>query len=63
MEQISDRPLKDNLADFLYLKKKYPDHPIISSIMGFSNDEWAYLAKAARNTARTCWNSTFPAPT
>ena len=25
VEQISDRPLKDNLVDFLYLKKKYPD--------------------------------------
>ena len=40
VEQISDRPLKDNLADFLYLKKKYPDRPIIASIMGFSNEEW-----------------------
>ncbi|MEK6194479.1 MAG: NAD-dependent dihydropyrimidine dehydrogenase subunit PreA, partial [Deltaproteobacteria bacterium] len=31
VEQISDRPLKDNLADFLYLKKQYPEHVLISS--------------------------------
>ena len=26
VEQISDRPLKDNLIDMLYLKKKHPQH-------------------------------------
>ncbi len=49
VEMISDRPLKDNLADFLYLKKRYPDHPIIASIMGFFTDEWVYLAKVAED--------------
>ena len=49
VEMISDRPLKDNLTDFLYLKKNYPSHPIIASIMGFFTDEWAYLAKAAED--------------
>jgi len=47
VEQITDRTLKDNLLDILYLKKHYPDHVVISSIMGFSDDEWVYLAKAS----------------
>ena len=62
VEQISDRPLKDNLADFLYLKKKYPDRPIIASIMGFSNDEWAYLAKAAEDNGADMLELNFSCP-
>ena len=62
VEQISDRPLKDNLADFLYLKKKYPDRPIIASIMGFSNNEWAYLAKAAADHGADMLELNFSCP-
>jgi len=50
VEQTSDRPLKDNLLDIKYLKKHWPKHPVITSIMGFSEDEWV----------RICWNLTFP---
>jgi dihydropyrimidine dehydrogenase (NAD+) subunit PreA len=62
VEQISDRPLKDNLADFRFLKKKYPDHPIISSIMGFSNDEWAHLAKASEDNGADILELNFSCP-
>ncbi|HET6452601.1 MAG TPA: NAD-dependent dihydropyrimidine dehydrogenase subunit PreA [Spirochaetia bacterium] len=62
VEQISDRPLKDNLADFLYLKKKHPDRPIIASIMGFSNNEWAYLAKAAEDNGADMLELNFSCP-
>ncbi len=62
VEQISDRPLKDNLADFLYLKKKYPDRPIVSSIMGFSNDEWALLAKASEDNGADMLELNFSCP-
>ena len=62
VEQISDRPLKDNLADFRYLKKKYPDRPIIASIMGFSNDEWAFLAKAAADNGADMLELNFSCP-
>ena len=62
VEQISDRPLKDNLADFLSLKKKYPDRPIIASIMGFSNNEWAYLAKAAEDNGADMLELNFSCP-
>lgn len=62
VEMISDRSLEDNLADFLYLKKKYPDHVLISSIMGFSNDEWAYLAKASEDNGADMLELNFSCP-
>jgi dihydropyrimidine dehydrogenase (NAD+) subunit PreA len=62
VEQISDRPLKDNLVDFLYLKKKYPEHILISSIMGFSNEEWAYLAKASEDNGADMLELNFSCP-
>lgn len=62
VEQISDRPLKDNLIDFLFLKKKYPDHVLISSIMGFSNDEWEYLAKASEDNGADMLELNFSCP-
>jgi dihydropyrimidine dehydrogenase (NAD+) subunit PreA len=62
VEQISDRPLKDNLADFLYLKKHYPAHMLISSIMGFSNEEWAYLAKASEDNGADMLELNFSCP-
>ena len=46
VEMISDRSLKDNIADIKYLKKHWPDRRVIASIMGFSKQEWADLAKA-----------------
>ncbi len=46
VEQTSDRGLKANLLDIMYLKKHWPDHLVMVSIMGFSNQEWADLSKA-----------------
>ena len=62
VEQISDRPLKDNLLDFLYLKKKYPKHPIVASIMGFSMDDWEYLAKASEDNGADMLELNFSCP-
>ncbi len=62
VEQISDRPLKDNLIDFLYLKKHYPEHILISSIMGFSDDEWAYLAKVSEDNGADILELNFSCP-
>lgn len=62
VEQISDRPLKDNLVDFLYLKKHFPDHVLISSIMGFSNEEWAYLAKVSEDNGADMLELNFSCP-
>lgn len=62
VEQISDRPLRDNLLDMLYLKKHYADHMLISSIMGFSNDEWAYLAKVSEDHGADMLELNFSCP-
>jgi len=62
VEMISDRPLKDNLMEFLYLKKNYPDHPIIASIMGFFTDEWVYLAKTAEDNGADMLELNFSCP-
>jgi dihydropyrimidine dehydrogenase (NAD+) subunit PreA len=62
VEQISDRPLKDNLLEFLYLKKHYPDRVLISSIMGFFDDEWAYLAKASEDNGADMLELNFSCP-
>ena len=62
VEQISDRPLKDNLLEFLYLKKHYPDYPIVSSIMGFFEDEWVYLAKASEDNGADMLELNFSCP-
>ena len=62
VEMISDRPLKDNLTEFLYLKKNYPDYPIIASIMGFFTDEWEYLAKASEDNGADMLELNFSCP-
>ncbi|MCP4213493.1 MAG: NAD-dependent dihydropyrimidine dehydrogenase subunit PreA [bacterium] len=62
VEQVSDRPLKDNLMDILYLKKKYPDRILISSIMGFSNDEWEYQARVSEDNGADMLELNFSCP-
>jgi dihydropyrimidine dehydrogenase (NAD+) subunit PreA len=62
VEQISDRPLKHNLLEFLYLKKRFPDRPIVASIMGFFEDEWVYLAKACEDNGVDILELNFSCP-
>ncbi|TFG63360.1 MAG: NAD-dependent dihydropyrimidine dehydrogenase subunit PreA [Spirochaetales bacterium] len=62
VEQISDRPLKDNLLDMLYLKKHYPDHIVMSSIMGFSSAEWEYLARVSEDNGADMLELNFSCP-
>jgi dihydropyrimidine dehydrogenase (NAD+) subunit PreA len=62
VEQISDRPLKDNLLDILYLKKNYPDHPVVASLMGFSTKDWQYLAKSAEDNGADMLELNFSCP-
>lgn len=61
-EQITDRPLKENLMDLLYLKKKYPDRRMVHSIMGFAEAEWAYLAKMSEDHGADMLELNFSCP-
>jgi len=62
VEMISDRPLKYNLEDISWLKKHYPEHRIITSIMGFSNEEWKELAKASEDAGSDMLELNFSCP-
>jgi dihydropyrimidine dehydrogenase (NAD+) subunit PreA len=62
VEQVSDRSLKDNLADVTNLKKEWPDHIVMASIMGFSNKEWADLAKACTGAGADILELNFSCP-
>lgn len=62
VEQISDRSLKDNLLDIIYLKKNWPHHIVVASIMGFSSEEWSYLAKACTDAGSDMLELNFSCP-
>jgi len=62
VEQISDRPLRHNLLELLYLKKHHPDYPIVASIMGFFEDEWVYLAKTCEDHGADMLELNFSCP-
>ncbi len=62
VEQVSDRTLKDNLLDLMYLKKHWPKHIIMASIMGFSTDEWTHLAKACTDAGADMLELNFSCP-
>ena len=62
VEMISDRPLEHNLKDISWLKKNYPEHRIVASIMGFSNEEWKELAKAAEGAGSDMLELNFSCP-
>ena len=62
VEQTSDRPLKDNLEDIAYLKKRWPDRVVIASIMGFAASEWKDLAVAAAGSGADMLELNFSCP-
>ena len=61
-EQISDRPLKDNLADLALIKKRFPDRLLVSSIMGYDDDDWALLARASEDAGADLLELNFSCP-
>ncbi len=62
VEQTTDRSLADNLADIRYLKKNWPRHVLIVSIMGFSEDEWVMLARASEDAGADMVELNFSCP-
>jgi dihydropyrimidine dehydrogenase (NAD+) subunit PreA len=62
VEQTSDRPMKDNFQDIKYLKKNWPGHVVIVSIMGFSEKEWIELAKMGEDTGADMLELNFSCP-
>ena len=62
VEQITDRPLADNLADITWLRKHYPDQVVCVSIMGFSEEDWTLLAKQATDAGAQLLELNFSCP-
>ncbi|MEI6896461.1 MAG: NAD-dependent dihydropyrimidine dehydrogenase subunit PreA [Psychromonas sp.] len=50
IELISDRGLKVNLKEMAEVKRNYPNHALIASIMAGSHDEWVELIRRVEDT-------------
>ena len=61
-EQITDRNIKDNIRDIAWLKKNYPNKVLISSIMGYSDDDWIELAKRSEDAGADMLELNFSCP-
>lgn len=49
IELITDRPLKDNLREIEEVKKYFPDHAVVASLMVESRAEWHQIVKDVQN--------------
>lgn len=49
IELITDRPLRDNLREIEEVKKRFPDHAVIASLMVESKEEWHQIMKDVTN--------------
>lgn len=62
LEQISDKPLSENLAAIKKLKEEFPEKVIISSIMGSDEDEWTQLARLSEEAGADIIECNFSCP-
>ncbi|MFT6336765.1 MAG: dihydropyrimidine dehydrogenase (NAD+) subunit PreA [Saprospiraceae bacterium] len=49
IELITDRPLADNLKEIEEVKKYFPDHAVIASLMVETKEEWYQIIKDVEN--------------
>ncbi|MBU2996667.1 NAD-dependent dihydropyrimidine dehydrogenase subunit PreA [Cellulophaga baltica] len=49
IELISDRPLVDNLREMEEVKKHFPDHAVIASLMVDTREQWIQIIKDVEN--------------
>lgn len=49
IELITDRPLRDNLREIEEVKKYFPKHPVIASLMVETKAEWHQIVKDVEN--------------
>jgi len=62
IEMVSERPFEQNLKDIAYLKKHYPRKRLIVSIMGYSDEGWAELARGAEKAGADMLELNFSCP-
>lgn len=49
IELITDRPLRDNLREIEEVKKRFPNHAVIASLMVETKEEWHQIMKDVTN--------------
>lgn len=49
IELITDRPLADNLREIEEVKKYFPDHAVIASLMVSTREEWHQIVRDVQN--------------
>ena len=49
IELISDRPLSDNLREMEEVKKRFPNHAVIASLMVETKEQWQQIVRDAEN--------------
>jgi len=62
MEQISDKPLEDNLEAIHRLKRDYPDKVMVATIMGSTDDEWKELSRLVTQAGADLIECNFSCP-
>lgn len=49
IELITDRPLRENLREISEVKKRFPDHAVIASLMVETREEWHNIVRDVEN--------------
>ncbi len=62
LELISDRPLRDNLSEIEALKKKWPNHAVIASIMTGERKQWEELVRWCESAGADGFELNFGCP-
>jgi dihydropyrimidine dehydrogenase (NAD+) subunit PreA len=63
VEQISDRPTAANFDDLARLKKNYPHHAVVASVMGLTHaNDWIELAKRSEGAGADMIECNFSCP-
>ena len=62
IELITDRPLKDNLKEIEEVKKYFPDHAVIASLMVETREEWHQIVKDCENAGADGFELNFGCP-
>jgi hypothetical protein len=63
IELITDRPLETNFREIYEVKKRYPKHAVIVSLMVETREEWRTSSSARSTPAPTASSSTSAART
>ena len=62
IELITDRPLADNLKEIEEVKKYFPDHAVIASLMVDTKEQWHQIIKDCENAGADGFELNFGCP-